>query len=561
MPVTSQSPAAGSAIPPARQDVTFNVAGEVEGALILGYYADGQYDVIWDGTAFAPYFATSSRTISEAAGHDFRIRRTGGWRLSPTLVIRDPVVGATGPTGPTGATGATGNTGPTGPTGPTGATGPTAPDVVSFAVPLVISSGIRQMNVPSTSGVLELPMADEDEHDEGGILILNIPAGNAPDGIDPASNLNVTGDTFDPDAQNVIQTLFVGGAAWSTLRSGAEPDWHPPELLSATVYADDTDALVTVWGRKMWETGDVTGLSLNFTVGTSRTITGVLSRSENTITLSLSGAMAGTDVATISVASPNGLANYNGPEVEAQGPVSVTNSILPPFVGVIGNWDVSAPGAVTETGGDVSALADSSVNANHAVQATGAKQPTYTAADATLNNNPSIHFEKSDGHLLLCNALQHEGGTLADKTGYTLFLLLKRPVTGQQIYVEITTAAGVLFDGLIAFSSASTDIRADAATTTFSSYDTIVWHTIAISWDGATGDRKIYRNGVLEATGNLAFNPAALAKIALGWSVGELAGYASDCDLNWALFVDHVEAPGGDTWDTWHTQANVRKAP
>jgi len=52
--------------------------------------------------------------------------------------------------------------------------------------------------------------------------------------------------------------------------------------------------------------------------------------------------------------------------------------------------DASDVGTITQSGGAVSQWADKSGNAKHATQATGSRQPVYTASDAMLGGRPSV---------------------------------------------------------------------------------------------------------------------------------------------------------------------------
>jgi hypothetical protein len=44
------------------------------------------YEVIYDGTSFAPLYSAQSQQLSIAGGYTFRLRRTGGWPGNPTIV-------------------------------------------------------------------------------------------------------------------------------------------------------------------------------------------------------------------------------------------------------------------------------------------------------------------------------------------------------------------------------------------------------------------------------------------------------------------------------------------
>ena len=85
--VTNVTPVTGSSILPT-QYLQFDVT-DAEGLLrvsVLASFADGTYDVVYDGDAFAPKYSGSYyQAIS--GGYRFYVAPNGGWRLSPTLRV------------------------------------------------------------------------------------------------------------------------------------------------------------------------------------------------------------------------------------------------------------------------------------------------------------------------------------------------------------------------------------------------------------------------------------------------------------------------------------------
>jgi len=91
--VTDVSPSEGVAVERLRH-VTFTAgqpAASLQWAGVL--YGDGEYEVGWDGTEFAPeYSPGSSRELVVGAGWDYVLRRTTGWR-GARVVLRPVMIG------------------------------------------------------------------------------------------------------------------------------------------------------------------------------------------------------------------------------------------------------------------------------------------------------------------------------------------------------------------------------------------------------------------------------------------------------------------------------------
>lgn len=54
--------------------------------LVLVRFANGTYEVAWDGAAFAPTYAESMRT-EIAGGHEYALARKGGWLSAPRVYV------------------------------------------------------------------------------------------------------------------------------------------------------------------------------------------------------------------------------------------------------------------------------------------------------------------------------------------------------------------------------------------------------------------------------------------------------------------------------------------
>jgi hypothetical protein len=412
----------------------------------------------------------------------------------------------------------------------------------SLVLPLVVNEN-RIITLPGASGDVLIPVAASG-HSEDIVVIIRCPAGNATS-ITFADDLHVQGDAFDPSEDYEVRIQFSGGQFIARAVSSPALDTHTPLVLSATVFEADPDALVVLCDRDMYGFA-LTGLSLNFSVGTARTITGLTGgNGTNTLTYGLSGDISGSDVFSFVIAGSNGLISMNGQAKGAQ-TIGVTNSVIPALTGLIADWDWNVTASTTESGGAQSAQADESGHGNTIAQATGGKQPAYDSSDSTLNNLPTVHFEKSTGHILAKSGMQQSGGAVADKDHYSIAMIVKRPATAQQIYCEFTPSA--LFGGLLIMSSGSTDCTwAVASPTTadhsvYASYATTAWHSLIVTY-AKSGMKRILIDGVEVKNDTDATNPAALVNFALGWSVGELAGYPCDADFNRVTIFDHCIAP------------------
>jgi hypothetical protein len=84
--VSGQTPAPGSAILPT-MPISFTVSG-IEGPYMLGMrYPSGDYEVIWDGLVFAPFYIGASTVTAPGSSQTFSVLRTGGWLQAPTVSL------------------------------------------------------------------------------------------------------------------------------------------------------------------------------------------------------------------------------------------------------------------------------------------------------------------------------------------------------------------------------------------------------------------------------------------------------------------------------------------
>ncbi len=55
-------------------------------AVLVEFDGTSLYEVAWDGMAFSPLYADSTRT-TVTGGHRYELRRTGGWPVAPTVRV------------------------------------------------------------------------------------------------------------------------------------------------------------------------------------------------------------------------------------------------------------------------------------------------------------------------------------------------------------------------------------------------------------------------------------------------------------------------------------------
>lgn len=84
--IENVTPAAGTAIG-TTTPVGFDVVdAELRRVLVKASFAGSDaWELVYDGTAFAPAYAAGSMVTSFAGGLRFRVLRAGGWPSAPTL--------------------------------------------------------------------------------------------------------------------------------------------------------------------------------------------------------------------------------------------------------------------------------------------------------------------------------------------------------------------------------------------------------------------------------------------------------------------------------------------
>lgn len=56
--------------------------------IAVRYAGTSLYEVIYDGTGFAPLYAAQSQAQNIAGGYRFRLRRAGGWPGAPSIITK-----------------------------------------------------------------------------------------------------------------------------------------------------------------------------------------------------------------------------------------------------------------------------------------------------------------------------------------------------------------------------------------------------------------------------------------------------------------------------------------
>lgn len=201
-------------------------------------------------------------------------------------------------------------------------------------------------------------------------------------------------------------------------------------------------------------------------------------------------------------------------------------------------YHLDAGVGVTSSGGAVSAWNDANANGSTFAQATAAKQPTLTAANASFNNKPTVHF---DGDLT------GNSGGLAPNADR--LVLANSTANVQTVIVVASTAQHRNLDGIWGLNNGDTGIRRKDANTwqmTTNGGNNNDFPTSAVVNGTTTATNSLNSPAVLAFTGNA----TTLASTGLGeyflvgtntprpWS-GDLAEIAV---YNRALSADEIQS-------------------
>lgn len=185
---------------------------------------------------------------------------------------------------------------------------------------------LARQTVGAAAGDLVLKIATSG-HVDGVVLEIDIPAGHATSlTLAPDLNLSPASDAFDAAKNYRLRIAYAGGIFYSFGQLGAVRDTTKPTIVSITVPNLDPDGLVIVFSEAVFDL-DLVGLTLAFSAGTPRTIIALESGQDtNTLTFTLSGVVAGTDVLTFSASAANTIQDENGNALAAVVAHAVTNN-------------------------------------------------------------------------------------------------------------------------------------------------------------------------------------------------------------------------------------------
>jgi len=196
---------------------------------------------------------------------------------------------------------------------------------------------------------------------------------------------------------------------------------------------------------------------------------------------------------------------------------------LEPFL-----W-LKADEGVVESGGSVSQWTDQGTNGNNLVQAAGANQPLYTAANADFNSKPTVDFNGTS-HFLRSGALS---SSLTDTTTFITFYVNSIALNGDTVITSNITNSKRLFYGT--GSNRDGVLRNGTKTNLL---NTVInnTYTFMYQFDGTTL-RKRTNNGSIFTVS--AWDSATITEIGLGYSIG-LGGRYSDFDIAEFIVYDKV---------------------
>jgi hypothetical protein len=262
-----------------------------------------------------------------------------------------------------------------------GGSGNAEPTSIAFSELLTLSGNTTDVYAGENGGVCVTGLLAGATHVVGSTHVRRIPSGTATaivvaTDLDPNATTPGDGtgswDTFDTAADYVISIYCTNATGPEVIASGkvARQTATAPVIVSATVEEANPNALVVVWSLPVW-IESLTGLSLSFVSGTTRTITAVESGNGTaTVTFTLSGNFDGTESASF-VGSGRVAQSPNGPLVTVE-TEAIDNAWAYIMPGAIHIWNGDS---ITTSGGDLLTVAD---QVGSATLTAGATKPTTT---------------------------------------------------------------------------------------------------------------------------------------------------------------------------------------
>lgn len=170
---------------------------------------------------------------------------------------------------------------------------------------------------------------------------------------------------------------------------------------------------------------------------------------------------------------------------------------------------------ITQSGGAVSQVSDKSGNGRHAVQATGANQPTYTASGGANNKAYWTSTDATSGGKYLEAGVASDWTFLHNGSGFTMFIVSKNASAAQNYIIGTQTGTGASLGISIVRNNSSQEVLGiGTAALSIVSYTYSrtqnAWSKLAVY--GATGtdpDYYVKVNGAAATTTTESSGPAA----------------------------------------------------
>lgn len=207
-------------------------------------------------------------------------------------------------------------------------------------------------------------------------------------------------------SNTMINTLFyvrnsdwVGDVYNSCFVTNKTRELLNPVILAAVV-GNSTPSVLDVAFSEAVNVAGIVNTSINFTVGTPKTILSVSGTGTTDIEYTLSANIEDGDVFTIDYASPSDIvATDDATPLFVPVSKQVTNGVItdtfPIIASSVRRWDSHTGVSQDDNLGFVSAWQDQVVSAN-LVQAVPTTQPALLSSDSDFNNQPSLDFDGID---------------------------------------------------------------------------------------------------------------------------------------------------------------------
>lgn len=194
---------------------------------------------------------------------------------------------------------------------------------------------------------------------------------------------------------------------------------------------------------------------------------------------------------------------------------------------------------LTQSGGAVSQVSDKSGNGRHAVQATTANKPTYTASGGVNNKAYWTNTAAVSGGKYLLAGVASDWTFLHNGSGFTVFVVQKNSATDAHYILGTQNGSGGNRGfGLVRLSSTSTRLAiGDGSSQIVGSDFTMTqnsWSKLCVYGDtGTDPDYYVRLNGSATASVNETGTPSVtVSTYPLGIGVGGGGGYSTDASFH-----------------------------